>query len=114
MFYGGVYHNYAKYSDVSKDGKEIIMCGDSYSYNFVNKTLQSFMIKVNADTGLIKWGKYYQDDKALNYIGLLHICKINKANTKIFANGGLNMYKPIIATFDYETGKVLEIMLMNT
>lgn len=61
MFYGGVYIDSPKYTDVSEDGQLILVCGESYSYNFVNKTktMEAFLMLIDAETGMFKWGKYY-------------------------------------------------------
>ena len=37
VFYGGVYHNFPRFVDATPDEVSIVVCGESYSYNFVNK-----------------------------------------------------------------------------
>ena len=64
--------------DVSSDGQYVLMCGESYSYfNFVNKTIQGFVMMVRAEDGSYVWGKYYQDKQndATDYVGLISSCK---------------------------------------
>ena len=77
VFYGGVNHDFARYTDVSPDEKYIIMCGESYSYNFVSNWLEGYLLMINANDGTYVWGKYFQDTSSnpTTYMGLINVCK---------------------------------------
>ncbi len=60
VFYGGVNHEFVRYSDASSDGRYIVMCGESYtSTNFVDRNIEGFLMLVNAADGAYIWGKYF-------------------------------------------------------
>ena len=86
----------ARLVDVSGDGKSIIFCGESYSYyNFVNKSIEGYLMKVNSNDGSYVWGNYYQssDSTASTYLGLINACKYDKNSERIVIAGQLNFYK---------------------
>ncbi|CDW84828.1 UNKNOWN [Stylonychia lemnae] len=99
VFYGGTAHNIVRYSDASADGKYIIMCGESYSQNFIDRQIEAFMLLVNADDGTYIWGKYFQDNEtnSTGYIGLINVCKFSNGNTQqILVAGQINFYRPFL------------------
>jgi hypothetical protein len=60
IFYGGIQNTMARFSHVSPDQERIVICGESYSpQNFVDLSIQAFILMVNAKDGSYIWGKYY-------------------------------------------------------
>lgn len=60
VFYGGVNHDFVRYTDASSDGRYIVMCGESYtSTNFVDRPIQAYLMLINAADGTYIWGKYF-------------------------------------------------------
>lgn len=70
-----MYHENVYYSDLKNDDSSLVFCGESYSYNFVDRSIQGYMISLNANSGMPKWGKQYQTTDGSLYIGLFEICK---------------------------------------
>ena len=48
-----------RYSDLKNDDSLLVVCGISYSYNFVDKEIEGFMFSLHANSGMPLWGKYY-------------------------------------------------------
>ena len=99
-------HDFARYTDVSPDGKYIIMCGESYSYNFVSNWLEGYLLMINANDGTYVWGKYFQDiaSNPTNYIGLIKVCKFVQSGgtTRILFAGQINFYKGAVGLINLD------------
>lgn len=84
------------------------MCGESYSpENFVDRSIEAFLMVVKAQDGSYLWGKYYQDrvSNSTNYLGLLYQCKY-MTDQKIVVSGQVNFYKAFVGLVNATDGTI--------
>jgi hypothetical protein len=111
-----VQNTLVRYSDVSPDQTRIVFCGESYSpQNFVDRTIQAYMMMVNSTDGSYIWGKYYQNNvaNATDYMGLFYSCKF-VSDQKLIISGQVNFFKPFIGVMNASDGTFIEGTLFSS
>ena len=105
-----------RYSDVSPDQTRIVFCGESYSpQNFVDRTIQAYMMMVNSTDGSYIWVKYYQNNvaNATDYMVLFYSCKF-VSDQKLIISGQVNFFKPFIGVMNASDGTFIESTLFSS
>ena len=95
---------------MSPDQERIVICGESYApQNFVDRSIQGFIMMVNSTDGSYIWGKYYQNKakNATDYLGLFYGCKF-VSDQKLIISGQVNFFKPFVGTMNAADGNFIE------
>lgn len=103
-------NNFVRSLHVSPSEDSIVLCGESYSpQNFVDRSIEAYLMKVDARDGSYIWGKYYQDKQfnATYYMGLFYQCKF-VSDQKIIVSGQLNFFRSFIGVVNASSGAFME------